>query len=264
MKNVVFTNVAYLGNAGDFWSSPLKYYPFPDINAWQVHFMDFYGASVNNTDYAHYDIKNQTVIIGGGGLITDEDYYIHETISWLAENNKIIFWGVGSNSFRNLSYNIYKHRNVLLFGTRDYDMSHHKNYVPCVSCKHQSLDLNYDITDSIGILEHPNHIVDIPNVPKISNSDSIENIIKFIGSKEILISSTFHGVYWSQLMNKKVLYYLENDLINTKFFNIKHRVPVCNKSNYLEKIKNISSVCGLKEESRYLNDMFYKKVLDIL
>lgn len=264
MKNVVFTNVAYLGNAGDFWSSPLKYYSFPDINAWQIHFMDFCGAASNNSDYSDYNIKNQIVIIGGGGLITDDDHYIHETISWLAENNKIIFWGVGSNSFRDLPYKIYKHKNVMLLGTRDYSITNRKNYVPCVSCKHSSFDLEYNITDSIGLLEHPDHPIEIPNIPKISNSSSIEDIIKFIGSKEILISSTFHGVYWSQLMNKKVLYYLDNDLANTKFFNLKHRVPVCDKTNYLEKIKNISYVYNLKEESRYLNDVFYKKVLDIL
>lgn len=264
MDEIIFTNVAYLGNAGDFWSSPLKYYSFSNIKTKQIHFLDFCGAAGGDLDYSSYDIKNNTIIIGGGGLITQDDHYLYKTIKWLSENNKVIFWGIGSNSFRNLSYNIFNHENVKLVGTRDYDIRLRDNYIPCVSCKHPSFDIEYKITDSIGLLEHPDHPIEIPHLPKISNSESIEKIIEFIGSKEIIISSTFHGVYWSQILNKKVLYYLDNNLPNTKFFNLKHRVQICNKNDYLEKLKNISYSCGLKEESRYLNDNFYKKVLDIL
>lgn len=264
MDQLVFTNIAYLGNAGDYWSSPLKYYLFPKKNPWQIHFLDLYGASTGNIDYKDYTIKNKTIVIGGGGLISSKDFYLYQTIEWLLKKNKVIFWGVGSNSFKSTPYNIFKHKNVLLLGTRDYSDFLYDNYVPCVSCKHASFDLKYSINDSIGLLEHPNHPINIPNLPKISNTESIKDIIEFIGTKEILISSTFHGVYWSQLLDKKVLYYLDNDSPNTKYFNLKHRVPVCNEKNYLSKIKNISNTSGLKEESRYLNDEFYKKVLDII
>ena len=106
--------------------------------------------------------------------------------------------------------------------------------------------------------------VDIPYYPRISNDRPIEEILEFIADKSVIISATFHGIYWSQLMSKKVLYYNYDNLVNSKYLNIKHRVDICTKDNYLEKIYNISSTEGFKEECRLLNDNFHKEVIKLL
>lgn len=87
----------------------------------------------NNPNFESNKLKDEIVVIGGGGLITDKGYYLQDTIEWLVENNKVIFWGIGSNAFRNPSYDIFNHKNVLLVGTRDVSHELHHRYVPCVS-----------------------------------------------------------------------------------------------------------------------------------
>jgi hypothetical protein len=264
MKNIIFTNVAYPGNAGDYWSSPLKYYDFPNKELQQVHFLDFCGAVRNIPEYELYNIKDKVVVIGGGGLIAHKGNYLQETIEWLVENNKVIFWGIGSNSVIPYNYNIFRHKNVLSVGVRDIAFGLNYKYVPCVSCKNPLFDINKEIDSEIGLIEHPDFPIDISGIPKIQNSSNIDDIINFISSKEILISSTFHGVYWSQLLGKKVLYYLDGQFPNSKFYGLKHRVPICNKDNYIEKTHNLSYVVGFKEECREINDNFYKEVLKLI
>ena len=264
MKKVIFTNVAWIGNAGDYYSAPGMYYKFPNINIHHIHFLDFYGAMTKNPDFEEYNVKNKIIVIGGGGLITDEGYYLQDTVNWLVENNKVIFWGVGSNAFQKPYYEIFNNKNVLLVGTRDISPSFNYDYVPCVSCKSHLFDSDYQINSEIGIIEHPLHPVNIEGLPKISNSENIDTIIEFLGSKEVIISSTFHGIYWSQLLGKKVLYYTEDEKINLKYYNMKNRVEFCNSIDYSEKINIISSLKNFKEESRKFNDDFYKKVSNLL
>lgn len=264
MKKIIFTNVAYLGNAGDYWSSPVKYYSFPNINVHQIHFLDFTEAMNKRSGFEEYDVKNQIIVVGGGGLITTNGDYLQNTLEYLAEKNKIIFWGAGTNTFKKPKLEIFSHPNVILSGVRDFLPNENFLYVPCVSCKHSLFDKKYYINDEIGLIEHPEYFIDIPNISKISNSDSIDNIIKFISSKEVIITSTYHGIYWSQIMNKKVLYYKEDNIINSKFLNLKHRVPICNKKNFYDLINSCSYVSNMKEESRYLNDLFLSKIMELI
>lgn len=263
MNNIIFTNVSYLGNAGDYWSSPLKYYNFEEKNVNQIHFLDFWDP-ITNTINDSYKIKDKIIVIGGGGLLSDNGYYLRDTINYLLENNKIIFWGVGVNTFRKPNFSFLNHKNILLSGIRDYDYLITNNYVPCPSCKISLFDDEYEINSEIGIIEHPIHPIHITGIPKISNSSDIIQLISFIGSKEIIITSSYHGVYWSQIMGKKVLYYVENEVPNYKFFTLKNRVTTCNSSDWIKKTNNLTSVVGFKKECREINDDFYMKVLELI
>ena len=263
MKQIIFTNVNYSGNAGDFWSTPLKYYNFDGYPIKHVHFMDIWAAIQNQTNYEEYLIKDSLVIIGGGGLITTKGNFLQETTEFLVKNNKVIFWGIGSNTFEEPSYGILNHSNVLLSGMRDIVYGVNVDYLPCVSCKHPLFDKEYTSIDSIGIIEHPRHPINISGIEKIDNQSDIESIINFLSSKSKIVSSTFHGVYWSQLLNKEVLYFKTTDTTNSKIVNLKHRVPICDLSNFSEKINSVSSTKGMLSESRKLNDDFYLKTIKI-
>jgi len=140
MKQIIFTNVNYNGNAGDFWSTPLKYYNFNGFPIKHVHFMDIWESIQNTPNHEEYLIKDSLVVIGGGGLITTQGNFLQETTEFLVKNNKVIFWGVGSNTFEKPSYDILNHPNVILSGIRDIVCGLNVDYLPCVSCKHPLFD----------------------------------------------------------------------------------------------------------------------------
>ena len=261
MNQIVFTNVNYYGNAGDFWSTPLKYYNFDKYPIKHVHFMDIWDLLQNGNNQNL--IKDSLVVIGGGGLITTEGNFLQQTTEFLVKNNKVIFWGVGSNTFEEPAYDILYHPNVILSGIRDIVYGVNIEYIPCVSCKHRLFDKSYESINSIGIIEHPRHPIDIKGFDKITNQSSIEDIINFIASKQIILSSTFHGTYWSQLLNKEVLYVKTTDKVNSKIINMKHRVTICDNLNYNENLIPTSKSQGVLIESRKLNDSFYEKVIKI-
>lgn len=254
MSKIIFCNVNFLGNAGDYWASPLHYY---DFSMFDYSHVSFVGENA-------HEIENSTFIIGGGGLIITKDNYLNDILETILNKNKVIFWGIGSNTACPPHYELLSHPNVILSSTRDIHHTLNHRYIPCVSCKHSIFDQTCTLPNGIGILEHPNYSVKIEDIPKIKNDDSIDNIVKFISEKEVLISSTYHGVYWSQLLNKKVIYYNDDGDINSKFLYLKHRVDICNHSDYKSKIEICNQTFGMLKESRYLNDQFYNSVLEKL
>lgn len=263
-NEIIFTNVNYIGNAGDYWCSPLHYYDFSFIHFKKYHYMDIVNGVTGKEGYQDNKLKNRIIVIGGGGLLTSKGNFLQDTLEYLIDNNKVILWGIGSNTYGNISWDILNHENVILGGIRDTDLNLNMDYLPCVSCKHPLFDKVHTSSQGTGILEHARLPVDIEDLPRICNKDSMENIINFISSKESLISTTFHGVYWSQLLNKKVVAYSKEGKVNSKITNGKHRIMICNNSNYAELLDHSSSSQGLLKESRYLNDNFFNKFKQVI
>jgi hypothetical protein len=260
-KNIYFVNVNFIGNAGDYWSSPLKYYTFPEGYHYKhLHFIDVSNQLKEAVPNQETLIKNQLVILGGGGLVTTKGNYVNDTTEYLIKENKVITWAIGSNTMAPIDWQLYKHKNLILATSRDINWEADIEYLPCVSCKHPVFNKKHTSPSGIGIIEHPHYKIPISG-DKISNNESIENIVDFISSKEYIITSTFHGFYWSQLLEKKVVVYVEpGKKINSKFLYSKHRPLVCDESNYLDVLENVSIPIGLLKESRKLNDNFYHRV----
>jgi hypothetical protein len=259
---IYFVNVNFLGNAGDYWSSPLKYYVFPSGYQYQqIHFLDFHRALTTQDQHQNLLFKDELVILGGGGLITTPGNYVNNVTRYLVENNRVITWGIGSNTTANIDWSVLHHKNLILATTRDINWGIDIEYLPCVSCKHQSFDRKHTQPAGLGIIEHPNYPIPISG-DKISNAEDIEKIVDFISSKEHIITSTYHGFYWSQLLEKRVAVYVEpGQKINSKFIYTKHRPVLCNSYNYRERLEQMSLPVGLLQESRKLNDNFYQRVI---
>ena len=266
MDNTIkFVNVNFPGNVGDFYSTPLKYYNFKKYNIEHVHYMDMVKRGRT--------IKNSLVVIGGGGLLFGDSDWLRKPILDIIKNNKVIFWGVGHQThgepwgeMSQSILDILDHPNVLLKGVRDiwYQLGLGDSYTPCVSCKHSLFDQFSTIEGKgIGCFEHTEYKIPLPNLEKIDNSSSLEKTIEFLASKEVILTNSYHGVYWSQLLGKKVLYFGPKN-VNSKFIGLKYRVNNCNEENYLNKIKQSSRIDGFLEESRNINNEFYSKVIKII
>jgi hypothetical protein len=262
MKKVIFTHINHIGNVGDYNCSPFDYYKFPfDIEL--IHYMDFIGALEDNPQFPHHRFKDRIIVVGGGGLITTKNDHLQKILRYLVKNNKVILWGVGSNTDYDIDWDVLNHKNVLLAGIRDRIYGINAEYVPCPSCKHPAFDEPHPSPKGLGFHSHrPNQIP--MEGDKILNNVSIEELINFLSSKEEIITTSYHGTYWSQLLDKKVLHYNENKVTSSKYLNLKQGINICNSANYKKLLKISSKSIGLLEESRYLNDKFYTKVVNII
>jgi len=261
-KSVIFTNASYIGNAGDFWASPLHYYSFP-FRVEHLHYMDIV-RDIEKGKLEKY--KNRKIVIGGGGMLNQDGNRLNKTLKFLIKNNLVILWGMGSNSLGEYSWNIMDHPNIVLKGIRDYVKEiDEAYYLPCVSCKHE---LFKRITDNepkedLGLLEHSYYRINLPEIPSIVHDKSISEFLDFISKHKRLVSSTYHGIYWSQLLKKEVAYYSGSHLINSKITNLKYPIHVVTNKNLKNWNSDSSKYDTYLDECIELNDKFYERVLEL-
>ncbi len=200
-------------NCGDYWSSPQFY--FSD-------FKDYPTTELKNVDQ-NTNLKN-FVILGGGPLGVKS---IMDKILLLKTNNqiKLICWGVGFNEFdflklgklittidqlKKVKENYFK--DFDLIGLRDADIKKFKYFwVPCTSCLNPYF-IKFHKTSSIkkiGVYYHHDlkfFVNGVLDEDYLSNEGTdIEEKIEFISRYEYIITNSYHGVYWAQLLKKKVI-----------------------------------------------------------
>ena len=235
------------GNAGDFYCNPSRY------------FDDFFAKTLPvqhqlNPRYQTDDIKDNIVVIGGGGLIhhsfTDN---IIEIIK--QQPAKLIVWGIGTN------YDVNKDRGYPewideadMLGLRDYRAGVGE-YLPCVTCMHPAFDSQYRIRYDKVYYLHAGK--EKPNVgaPILTNkAKDIYNIIRFLASGETVVTTSYHGAYWAMLLGRNV----QVVPWSTKFTTFKNP-PVMLES--INEVSNdtMSIPSNYLEECRDLNKRFYDK-----
>ena len=62
-----------------------------------------------------------------------------------------------------------------------------------------------DIKREIGIISHKDYIIENNEYDIITNSQNIYEIIDFIRTSKIIITNSYHGIYWATLMKRKVI-----------------------------------------------------------
>lgn len=254
------------GNAGDFYCAPHHYYP-------QLHgkILDIFQYQSKNDrlrqEWADL-IINRSLVIGGGGLLNlpafQKQMRLFETLK--ARGKKTVVWGAGHNAPNTKSvqrYNV-NPENFGLFGTRDISMPN--EWVPCVSCKHEIFDQQTTPEKEFGIILHkknlsrPGVLEKVKNMPHLTNQDQFEDIIKFIKSCETVVTDSYHGMYWSVLLGKKVI----SIPTTSKFYDFKYKVPIATIDNFQHKFSEARAYEGVLEECREINDRFAEKVFDYL
>lgn len=143
--------------------------------------------------------KYKVVVIGGGLLPFREPYQ-----GWFKANaqlgnkrSKVVAWGVGSNTGK--------------LNSKGYDLFSQRERVgewcPCPSCMMSIFDECRDIPVTQQVVFYQNDgLRDIGDVaPKMGNHHgNIVDVMKFMASAEVVITSSFHGLYWATLLGKKV------------------------------------------------------------
>lgn len=225
-------------NTGDMVSSPLLYFEFN-----QRIELDILKAEKKKYD--------GLVVFGGGGLIHPD---FIDNLMGIAKLNNYFFWGAGMN-------HAVAPKELELDGIRD--IYPNSFWVPCVSCMSRLFDREYTVHREFAVLEHHRRPLDFEGLKKINNSRSFEEIVNFIGSTEVLLTNTYHGVYWGTLLGRKVV--CVNPFSN-KFFYLKYRVPTC-VSVSLHDIELVSQDLETfpfaLEECRKVNRVFYERMISL-
>ena len=186
------------GNIGDRVSGPLDYFAL--------------GGDVVKMDVAAFLRKPPTfrprmVVAGGGAWKRDlAKVAAHPALKGVPK----VAWGVGvtsrklapmpenSHTRRAAGWDLYAHRDVGLAG----------RYVPCASCMHEAFNRRYATEHEAvyyghGALMPLNFAKGIG--PHMTNlTDSMEEAIAFLGSGEVVVTSSYHGAYWARLLGRHV------------------------------------------------------------
>lgn len=187
-------------NSGDlscgyyaYFGEMFKKYP---IVIWDIGTIDFSLVA-----------KNDVVIVGGGGLLDNSDLWNYN-INRLAQKCRYCFlFAPGFNRH-------YGHRVSVMLKTgafrqwavRDYHHPAGGRYVPCASCLRPEFSMTYPVVRKYGVVKHFQFDMSREfNLPQITNDRPLHELLAFIGSSEIIVSNTYHAVYWATLLKKKVI-----------------------------------------------------------
>jgi len=256
-------------NVGDLYCAPHHY--FDVLKDKGLDIFDYQKPDIDVRRNFIDTINASALIIGGGGFLNRSGFSRQMSMfeKLTDKNKKIVLWGIGHNSKHPKHYNKVSDYSVDsskfgLVGTRDVHGA--GEYVPCVSCLHSVFDNVYDETRNVGVVFHKDTLKRktllrrLENYQTTSNTTNMEEIVAFIGGSNTVVTDSYHAMYWSFLMGKKVVA-IPN---STKFFDFKYKPVVSTFQNFETDISKGISYSGLLEECREINLKFADKAFDYL
>lgn len=258
-------------NVGDLMCTPTLY--FDDLK--NVPVLDILGGNdedaVEQAKWAAGFDEAEAVIIGGGGLL-EMPKFESGIRRALDSDKKVIFWGCGHNSVKMESWSglrtNYKmdYSRAALMGTRDAGVAN--PLVPCVTAMSPEFDKKFEITREVvffanrGMSNNRQYVpTDIEQGAIMGNDRRPMNeIIAFLGSGELVVTSSYHGAYWATLLGRKVVAIPTS----SKFYSLAHPVPLSHKLDWRRMSKLARVYPEALEESREANTQFHASVMDLL
>ena len=255
-------------NIGDLTCAPCNYFSELNKDALNVDIMSF---------NKFIPLKNKVIIIGGGGLFQAYFTKAMENILKLSKNNTLVIWGAGLDNYIGNKSDFPDMPDNVKIAVRDYKQDKYP-YVPCASCLSEVFDkyINNDIKHKYKLYLHDDYsqpiLNDLKDIPCLSNhtANNFEHVIKFLSDAEYILSNSFHGIYWSILLNKKtiVLPWIDkqgNIGFSEKFNTIKYQTTYCKDwKNFKTYEKEAKAYSQALYECRKLNKDFFYNIKEFL
>jgi hypothetical protein len=266
-------------NQGDWISSPYLYFK---------SFFENYTCIMHSVwSILWHEIERDDFVIYGGGGLLDNSNALNDILNRLMEEcDNVIIWGAGSHKYTEefiascidgtteveLAKIPINYEKALLLGIRDFNHPSKLPFLPCVSCLHPAFDklfLNaHRVKRKVGAIKHGlDKNFEVRNFPysMSSNASPIGGIVQYIMESSVMLSSTYHGVYWSILLGRPVLAPASRRGIE-KYLYLPRQIGFFEDDHDYDE-ENILRLCGglaeyppFLEEARALNWSFFKQV----
>lgn len=259
--HLVFANYCRTTNIGDLMSSPLHYFKFPG------HHVDQVTIHKLGADHAR---RAGAIIIGGGAATSAV-----RRIPNVRPELPLIGWGVGQTHHgghkRYVSAHAHRYR---LLGTRELPLAgDNEVWVPCASAMHEAFDKLKDQTPErkAGVYLNSDPRItgryvlppskSLGRLKKQTNRTSMEEALEFLASCETIVTNSYHGAYWGQLLGRKVVVAAP---YSAKFYGFRHMPVIWNDGSWESASEQAVVVPGLLETARHANKRFHQRVLNLL
>lgn len=205
-------------NIGDFWSSPIHYVDFGDIEQVRHDYRAF----------RFEDVAKEDVVIVGGGVCR----------AMLARPRPagpiVIGWGVGTSvhgaTRSPVSYGAH------LNGIREWPLPVKDGivHVPCASCLHpvfnpdnprkghQHEAVLFTNHDAGARAKHFPAGLE-KKLPWMHNHQPILDVVEHLDSAPVVVTNSYHGAYWGQLLGKRVV---AVNAYSSKFHSFQHPIAI--------------------------------------
>ena len=245
-------------NAGDWWSPPIRYFKFKN------------GKAIDILNFQKIPNTESVLIVGGGGLGRP---FFQRALSALMRPErkyKLISWGVGCDVSEDRTGTVLPTTDPAgaYFsgfdenGLRIFPSLNGHTWVPCSSCMWHKFDHYRKLAprEKLGFYEHKR--VPIAEQlkekhPVLNNSgDSIEEKVAFLARFEVIVTNSYHGVYWATLLNRKVICIP----FKSGLYTFKHKPTYALKDLSEVKLHDLINHPDALEECRDANVTYYKRI----
>ena len=244
---IVFSHIRNTPNTGDLASCPAQWFDLPE------HRVQNYDEPVGGA---------KAVIYGGG---TMNNWLRGRALSSATS----IAWGIGSSRHGETEPWPDPH-GFALVGVREWsaDREWAGLWAPCASCMSPLFDETYPVEHEAVLFVNASpsirsrYPVAVGGLPTMDNERSMDEIVAFLGSAEVVVTDSSHGIFWGMLLGRKVVAVP----YSSKFYNFRHP-PAYSRDRGLdwrERAKEAMVYPAALAECRAASRKFYKRVMETL
>ncbi len=244
---IVFSHIRNTGNTGDLASCPAQWFDMPE------HRVANYDAPLGDCD---------TVIYGGGTMN-----------NWLQGRplspGTSIAWGIGSSRHGETEPWPDPH-GFDLVGVREWSEARERAglWAPCASCMSPLFNWAWPIKHEAVLFVNASpsirsrYPVAVGGLPTMANDRPMDEIVAFLGSAEVVVTDSYHGVVWGTLLRRRVVCMP----YSSKFYGFRHP-PAYSEDRGLDwraRAKEAAVYPAALEECRAASRAFYGRVMETI